>query len=79
MMARFYGYIDKVFQFRDLTARPLALGHRERLLQHDLHPLGPGPRFQARTDGDRQFRAHAVLGLRSPPVLLAAKPQAAAA
>ena len=58
---------------------PLALGHRERLLQHHLDPLGPGSRVQARTDGDRQFRAHAVSGLRSSAVLLATEPQAAAA
>ena len=59
--------------------RPLALGHRERLLQHHLHPLGPGSRLQARADGDRQFRAHAVSGLRSPAMLLAAEPQIAVA
>ena len=46
-----------------LAGGPLAVGHRERLLQHHLDPLGPGPRFQARTDGDRQFRAHAVPGV----------------
>ena len=43
-----------------------------------LHPLGPGPRLQARTDGDRQFRAHAVPGVRAPAMLLAAEPQASA-
>jgi len=27
--------------------RPLALGHRERLLQQHVHPLGPRPRFSS--------------------------------
>ena len=31
MMARFYGYLDKVFQFRDLTAR-LTDSRREPLI-----------------------------------------------
>ncbi len=57
--------------------RPLALGHREWLLQQHLDPLGPGSCLQARTDGNRQFRAHAVSGLHSPAMLLATEPQAA--
>ena len=62
-----------------LARGPLAVGHRERLFQRHLDPLGPGSRLQARTNGNPQFRAHAVPGLRSPAMLLAAKPQAASA
>ena len=62
---------------RTIARGPLAVGHRERLFQRGLHPLGPGPCLQARTDGNSQFRAHAVLGVRSHAVLLVAKPQAA--
>lgn len=76
-------YWATTFSSRQLPARSFwraghwRYRHRERLLQQHLDPLGPGSCFQARTDGDRQFRAHAVSCLCPPAMLLATEPQAA--
>ena len=43
---------------RLVACRSWALGYRERLLQHALHPLGLGPLLQTRRNRDHQLHAH---------------------
>src|SRR4051794_41721256 len=56
-----------------------ALGRGERLLQHAVGALGPGPLLQARPEGDSELRADVVPGVRAAVVLLAAERQGGAA